>query len=406
VNKTYDVGIIGAGVAGAFAALRAAENFKDSKVILFDLGRPPGKRRRQLEGWLGCFPTGDGKIHVDNVLDVMTVVDGRKARPVDKWVHSKLEEAGPMKIIKDKLPQVAVQRKATSMGFDIYKNDYIQWKPESVHKLSKIMSERIIDNGNVDFSFDNEVFQILKKDNAFELTTHQGDFKCKNVIIAVGRSGWRWANEIYHSFGIIDSDDYAHVGIRIECASQYMKEFNKSHCSFFREDLEIGPLCWDGTVIPEDHADLVVSAFRSNEERWKKMGKDKVSFDIIGRRYFPGEGIKQMERLAKLGFLMFNDRVGREKIKKIIKKESSLSQIPEYDWLIGVIEELEELFPSLINRGYYHCPTIQAQTAPILLGPDLGTDVENLYVCGESAGFIGIGAAAISGVIALDSALK
>ena len=406
MSKVYDVGIVGAGVAGAFASLRAAENFKDSKIILFDLGRPPGKRRRQLEGWLGCFPTGDGKIHVNDVYDIMTVVDGRKARPVDKWVQTQLSEAGPMKIIKDKLPQVVAQKRAAELGFDIYKNDYIQWKPESVHKLSRIVSDKILDVGNVTFSFDNEVFQILKKNDYFQLTTHDGEFKCKRVIISVGRSGWRWANDLYKSFGIVDNDDYAHVGIRIECAAQYMKEFNKSHCSFFREDIEIGPLCWEGTVIPEDHADLVVSGFRSNEDRWKKMGKDKVSFDIIGRRYFKGNGIFEMERLAKLSFLMFNDRVGREKVKSIIKKECALSQIPEYDWLIDTIKELEGLFPSLINRSYFHSPTIQTQTAPITLGSDLSSEIEGLYVAGESAGFIGISSAAISGVIALDSALK
>ena len=54
MNK-YDVGIIGAGVAGAFAALRISQNNPGTKTIIFDFGRPPGKRRRQLEGWFGCF---------------------------------------------------------------------------------------------------------------------------------------------------------------------------------------------------------------------------------------------------------------------------------------------------------------------------------------------------------------
>lgn len=406
MSKIYDVGIVGAGIAGAFAAFRAAENHPNSSIILFDLGRPPGKRRRQLEGWLGCFPSGDGKIHTDNVLDVMTVVDGRKARPIDKWVMSKFKEAGPMKIVKDKLPAANIQKKASELGFDLYLNNYIQWKPESVHKLSRIMSEPIVDSTNITLSFDNEVFKITKKAGVFDLVTSGGEFKCKNIILSVGRSGWRWANDLYKSFNLVKADDYAHIGIRVECSSQYMKEFNRSHCSLFREDLEIGPICWEGVVIPEDHADLVVSSFRSNEERWRKMGKDKVSFDIIGRRYFPGNGIKQMDRLAKLAFLMFNDRVGREKIKNLIKKESMISQISEYDWLIDTIKELEVLFPVIISRGYFHAPTIQAQTAPIELGSDLETDVKGLYIAGESAGFIGIGAAAISGTIAIDSALK
>lgn len=41
--NVFDVGIVGAGVAGAFAALRVAERHKKTKAILFDIGRPPGK---------------------------------------------------------------------------------------------------------------------------------------------------------------------------------------------------------------------------------------------------------------------------------------------------------------------------------------------------------------------------
>lgn len=400
--KIFDVGIIGAGVAGAFATLRAAEKYKKRNVVLFELGRPPGKRRRQLEGWLGCFPFGDGKIHIDDIYDVMEVVDGRKVRPVDKWIKKNLACVGPMKIVKDKLPPVAIQKKAFNLGFDIYGNDFIQWKPESVHKLSRLISEKL-EVKNIELSFDNEVHQILKKNNVFKITSSNGDYICKKIILCVGRSGWRWANDLYKLFGLRIEDDLAHFGIRIECAAQYMKEFNKTHCSFVRDDLEIGPLNWNGTIIPEDHADLVISAFRSNEDRWKT---DKVSFSVIGHRPFKNKGVYETERLGKLAFLLFNDRIGREKIRTLIRGKSPLSQLPEYNWLTKVILELEQLFPSIINRGYFHSPTIMPMAAPIQLSNDLETELEGLFVAGESAGFTGIAAAAVSGVIALDSALK
>jgi thioredoxin reductase len=404
--KCFDVGIIGAGISGAFSALRAAEEFKDSSIILFDLGRPPGKRRRQLEGWLGCFPTGDGKIHSNDVLQVSNIVKNDNINVYETFVNSKLSECGSMKLIIDKLPQVNVKKRAESLGFQIIKNNYIQWKPEYVHKLSKNISDIIIKSGNVELSFDNEVYSINKVNGIFKISTEKGNFECKNVLISVGRSGWRWASDLYNQFGISKNDDYAYFGIRIEYAAQYMKEFNKSHCSFIRDDLEIGPLSWDGAVIPEDHADLVVSAFRSNEERWRKMGKDKVSFNLIGKRYVKGKGIKEMERLAKLAFLMFNDRVGREKTKYIINKNGLLCDLPEYNWMIDVIKELEYLFPAIITRGYYHSPTIKVQTCPININKDLQTDIEGMYVAGESANLFGINAAAISGTIAIDNILK
>jgi uncharacterized FAD-dependent dehydrogenase len=403
MTDVYDVVIIGAGVAGVFASLRAAEKYKE-KVLVIELGRPMAKRRRQLEAWMGCFPFSDGKIHINDVDQVLKLVDGRKVRHVEKWVQNKLSEAGPIKIIKDKLPNASICKKATEMDFNIIENDYIQWCPDYIHNLSRIITNATLEN--ISYSFDNEVLQILKKNDVFELTTQLGDFKCKKIIIAVGRSGWRWAHDTYRSFDLVSEDDYAYLGIKAECSAQYIKELNHSHCSLKRENLDIGPFNWDGAVIPEDHADVVISAFRSNEDRWKRLGKNKIVFDIISKQYFKDKGIKEMERLAKLAFVQFNDRVGREKIKSILKKESALSQIPEYDFLINIINEVNSIFPNLIEKGYFYAPTIKPQTAPIIINSNLETEVDGLFVAGESAGLFGINAAAISGVIAIDSALR
>lgn len=408
MSNIKDIGIIGAGVAGAFASLRVAENYKDSQAILFELGRPPGKRRRQLEGWLGCLPFGDGKLHVNDIESVMEIADGRKVRPAGKWVNQHLSNAGNMKIIKDKSPNASVKKRAESLGLYMYSNDYIQWSTDPIHKLSRQVSDIIEEAGNVEFSFDNEVFQILKKKDYFQVITNNGDYKCKKVLITVGRSGWRWVTDLYKSFGLIDEggDDYANYGIRVEIPAQNMKEFNKAHCSFIRDDLEIGPLCWNGAVIPEDHADLVISSFRSNEDRWKKLGKDKVTFNLIGKRKFPGRGIAETERLGKLAFLMYNDRIGREKIKHIIKKKSLLSELPEYDWLINTIKEMEGLFPSIITKGYFHAPAIYPLAPSIPFNNNLESELEGVFSAGESAGFYGIMSAAISGTVAIDGALK
>jgi uncharacterized FAD-dependent dehydrogenase len=408
VNNIYDIGIIGGGISGAFASLRIAENYKNAKAILFELGRPPLKRRRQLEGWLGCFPFGDGKLHLNDVEDIMQVVDGRKAQPANKWVQYQLSKAGPMKVIKNRTPNVSVKNTAENMMFELYSNDYIQWVTDNIHNLSRQMSNSIEEAGNVEFSFDNEVFQILKKEDYFLVTTQKGDFMCRKVLISVGRSGWRWVTDLYKSFGLLNSenDSYAKYGIRVEIPKQHMKEFNKSHCSFIRDDLEIGPLSWNGAIIPEDHADVAISAFRSNEGRWQKLGKNKVSFNLIGNRYFPGKGVFETERLGKLAFIMCDDRIGREKIKLIMNKESKLSKLPEYDWLIETIKELEELFPFIITKGYYHAPTILPMAPSILLGVNLESELDGVFAAGESAGFKGIMSAAISGVIAADGALK
>ena len=399
----YDVGIIGGGVAGAFAALRIAQNHKKTKAILFDIGRPPGKRRRQLEGWFGCFPTGDGKIYANDINNVLSIVDGRRAKAINRWVMDNFEEVNPNKVIKNKPLSAALQNKIKEAGFEYQLNNYTQWQPDNIHQLSRIIADRIEDTGNVNFSFDNEIYGILKRDNGFHLNAAKGDFQCKRLILCTGRSGWRWVNQLYRDLGILYRDDTALFGIKVELAGQYIKDFNKSHCTLTRDDLQIGPMSWGGSIIQEDHADLTVSAFRSNEDRWKS---DKAFFSIIGKRYFQNSGCKQTDRLGKLAFLLAGDRVGREKIRPFMRGESQLNLIPEYSWLPKAIEDISAFIPTIISRGYFHYPDILPLTSEIRLGNNLESEVDGLYIAGENTGISGIAAAAITGGVAAESASK
>lgn len=403
-EKKFDVGIIGAGVAGAFACSRIAENYPSTKTVLFDIGRPPGKRRRQLEGFLGSFPGSDGKLYVNDKDRVGEIVDGRRLRAAHAWVTEMLEAAGPKKITKDPLPSATAQKRVKDNNFEIISNPYIQWKPESVHELSKIMADTLEIQKNFEFSFDNEVTKIIKKKGGFLVATAaNGDYFCKKIILCVGRSGWRWATALYKDLGITVEDDIAKIGIRLEMNAANLKDFNKSHCSLVRSDLELGPFSWNGTIIPEDHSDLVISAFRSNEPRWKT---DKVTFSLIYNKEFKGAGVYQAERLGKLSFLLFNDRVSRERVKAILKKDTQLNLIPEFDWLEKALTETEKVIPSIINKGYFHVPHIIPIASKINLNPNLESEVEGLYVAGESSGISGILAAALTGTICADAVCK
>ena len=204
--KTYDIGIIGAGVAGCFAALRLAEKYRNSRVILFELGPPPPnwirkdpirvkRRRRQLEGWFGCFPTGDGKVYVDDIKKIQGIADGRKVTAIQKWFQGHLDEINQPKLNKQKKPNVALQKRAEEAGFELTLHDYYQWYPNSIHELSRNIADKIEEAGNIEVMFDCEVFDFLKNDKVFSIHTSDGDFKAKKVILNVGRGSWRWTNK-------------------------------------------------------------------------------------------------------------------------------------------------------------------------------------------------------------------
>lgn len=414
-QKTWDIGIIGAGPAGVFAALRLAERHKSLKVVVFEFGPPPPnclrqdpihvkRRRRQLEGYLGCFPTGDGKIYLDEDAEkVLEIADGRRVRAIKDWLALQFGEVNVQRSLKPKQPSPALKKAIADNGFDLIVHNYDQWNPDQIHQLSKISAEKIESAGNVYLSFDTEVFDFLKSDKKFVVNTSQGDFNCKKLILGVGRSGWRWVNNVYKNLGLLQQDNIARYGVRVEMPSSALKEFHKSHCSLVREDLDIGPLQWMGSVIQEDHDDMTIAAFRSNEDRWKS---DKVFFSVQKRVEVKTSPCAHVDRIAKLSHLLSGDRVGREKIKSFTHGVGDLAEMPEYSWVGGALKALEPVFPNIINRGYFHVPDIDTNISKINIANNLETEVDGLFVAGECAGIKGIAAAGIMGAVAAEGAAR
>jgi hypothetical protein len=412
---TWDIGIIGGGVSGVFAALRLAEKHKNLKVVVFEFGPPPPnclrqdpihvkRRRRQLEGYLGCFPTGDGKIYLEEDTNkVLEVADGRRVRGAKDWLVEQLNEASALGSIKNKHPSAVIKKIISDNGFDLTVHAYDQWNPDQIHQLSKYSSEKIEAAGNVLLNFDTEVFDFLKQDKKFIVNTSHGDFSCKKLILGVGRSGWRWSNNVYKNLGILQTDNVARYGIRVEMPSSALKEFHKSHCSLKKDDIDIGPLQWSGSIIQEDHDDMTVAAFRSNEDRWKS---DKVFFSVQKSIEVKSDPCDYVNRIARLSHLLSGDRVGREKIKSFIHGLGDLAEMPEYSWISGALKTLEPILPNIINRGYFHVPDIDTNVSKINIANNLETEVDGLFVAGECAGIKGIAAAGIMGIVAAEGAAR
>jgi uncharacterized FAD-dependent dehydrogenase len=96
----------------------------------------------------------------------------------------------------------------------------------------------------------------------------------------------------------------------------------------------------------------------------------------------------------------------KERISAIVSGKSRISIIEEYNWLKPVVEELSIIIPEIGTKGYFHVPTIVPSAPKINIGDNLETEVDGMFVAGESAGVHGILSAGIMGIAAADAACK
>lgn len=400
----FDICIVGAGVAGLFAAYRLSEKKKKQKVIIVEVGRAAAKRRLQMTGYFGLLMNSDGKFYSNDIKNTASLIGIKKSKSLSKYVKSIIKQVSDCKNIKDTTPSKSMLKKIKKSGFKIQTNDLFQLYPKDIHALSRIIASKIEAAGYTSaMSFDNEALTITKQKNIFTIQTEKGEIQAKKVIFCVGRSGWRWAQEVFTNFGLVEEDDYARFGIRIEMPSHILKDFNGSNCKLYKPDVEIGPLSWSGCVVPEDHINMAIASFRSNEERWET---DKVSFQLIANVRYPNEGCKQTQRIGELTWILANERIAKERISAILNKKSRVSIMSEYNWLSKYIKDLSAIIPEVMTKAYFHIPTIIPLPPGINIGTNLETELDNFYVAGETAGVMGLYAAAIMGCAAADAVSK
>src|SRR5277367_5700712 len=104
MSNVFDVAIVGLGVAGVFCAAKLAKEHKNMKIITFDIGRPPQKRRQQLLGFLGCLPSSDGKLFSNDLNSVSSLTSSRKVKTAYNQFSKILSNIGDFEITKDRAP--------------------------------------------------------------------------------------------------------------------------------------------------------------------------------------------------------------------------------------------------------------------------------------------------------------
>ena len=104
--ETFDVGIIGSGVAGSFAVYKIAKDYPSLKVLLIEVGRPP-LNRHQLDGFLGCLPNSNGKLYASDLDNLQNSFNQDDIDKGFSYVKRYLKDISDLKVIKDRAPNTS-----------------------------------------------------------------------------------------------------------------------------------------------------------------------------------------------------------------------------------------------------------------------------------------------------------
>ena len=420
--------IIGAGPAGLFAALQLIE--KGIKPVILERGKDVKSRRRDLavlnkEGIINpesnyCFGEGGAGTYSDGKLYTRSTKRGDVNRILNLLVQfgadeKILYEAHPH-IGTNKLPQIiiAIRRQIVDSGGEFL--------------FEKKVTDLKLENGNIE--------EVITADS----TTIEGNA----VILATGHS----ARDIFlmlHKKKIkIESKPFA-LGVRVE-HPQSLIDSVQYHCLVRDEFLPPSSyslvrqvdgkgvfsfcMCPGGIIAPAatNPNEVVVNGWspskRNNPFANSGIVVSVEEKDVLPyKKHGPLSAMHFQQEVEQKAFAAGGGKFVAPAQRLIDFCENKMSStLPECSYLPGINSaEIKDVLPSFINerlrigfkefgkkmRGYYTNDAVIVATesrtsSPVRIPRDPGTlrhpQIENLYPCGEGAGFAGgIVSAAIDG---------
>lgn len=242
--EKYDVVIIGAGPAGLFTAYELIEKDKKLKILLLDQGRFAAKRIcpmkkgkkctnchpcQILSGYGGAGTFSDGKLNFIPKLgksDLFKYMDEDTANKlIDKCEEiftkfgmdsdiypSNIEEASKIKSEVAKLGARLLLIKQKHLGSDHlpkYIEDFTNYlKTKGVHLLEQA-----------------EVLDIQsEKDKNIVIIKNKDKVEAKNVVVAPGRTGAKWVQELADKYNIPYLSKSIEIGVRVEVRKEILEK--------------------------------------------------------------------------------------------------------------------------------------------------------------------------------------
>ncbi|MDO4632952.1 MAG: NAD(P)-binding protein [Eubacteriales bacterium] len=431
----YDVGIIGAGPGGIFAAYELAKSGRDLKIAVFEAGHELGKRKCPIDGdkvkscikcktcsimsgFGGAGAFSDGKYNVTNdfggtlheyigkekALELMNYVDqinmenGGEGTKMYSTAGTKFKKICMQNGLQ--LLNASVRHLGTDVNYQV------------LEKLYEYLKERVT------FFFDTPVENVEIIEGGYRLNAGKATCECEKCIVSVGRSGSKWMEKVCTELDIPTRSNRVDIGVRVELPSvifdHLTDELYESKIVYRTEKFEdrVRTFCMNpkGIVVNENTNGIITVNGHSYESEEKHT--ENTNFALLVAKHFSepfrdsngyGESIARLSNMLGGGVIIqrFGDLVrGRRSTEKRIEESvvrptlkatpGDLSLVLPKRILDGIIEmvyALDKIAPGTANDDtLLYGVEVKFYNMEVALDGSLETKYKNLFVIGDGSG--------------------
>ena len=457
----YDVIIVGAGPAGLFTAYELIENNPKLKILLLDKGKfanhrvCPMKKTGKcancnpcgiLSGYGGAGTFSDGKLNFipklgkSDLFKYMSISDAYKIIDDTEEIFNKFgmdSDVYPTNMNEAKLIQEKIAKVGANLLIIKQKHLGSDKLPEYIDNFTNYLKNKgveVLENTDV-LDIDSETnYNVICKINNKNKT-----FKAKYVVVAPGRTGAKWVQELADKYKIPYVSQSIEIGVRVEVR----KEILKSICStiydptiFIKTDTyndQIRTFCTnpEGFVTKENYYGYIcvnghaLKDIKSNNSNFAFISRVNLTEPVTNTREYgeciakiantlgDGKPIVQSLKDLKAGRRSTMDRINKGFVEPTLKDvvAGDLALVLPHRIIKNILEGLETLDKIIpgVNNGetLLYGPEIKFFSNEIVTDNNMKLEGHNIYFIGDGAGKAGnIVTAAATGLIAARDILK
>ena len=458
----YDVVIIGAGPAGLFAAYELIQNNPKLKILLMDKGKfahnrvCPMKKTNVcvncnpcniLSGFGGAGTFSDGKLNFipklgkSDLFKYMSISEANKLIDDTEEIFNKFgmdSDVYPSNMDEARKIQEKIAKEGANLLIIKQKHLGSDKLPEYIHNFTKYLEDnnvKTLENADVlDIEEEKGIYNIIYKEGKDEKKVTS-----KYVIVAPGRTGAKWVQELADKYKIPYVSQSIEIGVRVEVRKEILKDicsiiydptifiktdtYNdqiRTFCTnperFVTKENYYGYICVNGHALKETKSNNSNFAFISRVNLTHPVTNTREYGECIAKianTLGDGKPIIQSLRDLKMGRRSTMEKINKGFIEPTLKDvvAGDLALVLPHRIIKNILEGLETLDKIIpgVNNGetLLYGPEIKFFSNEITTDNNMKLEGHNIYFVGDGAGKAGnIVVAAATGLVAARDILK